>query len=171
MTDKKILEMPNKSDRVFSTKEDDYKAICFFDLVFSLNQCTNEKFGFHVPVVKEGDGLFYALCLEVNQVAYASTLDKSVSRMGDLISFFAVEFLDKRSSWESFYSDQMDLIYYEIFHRLKRKVNINKASMLDKFRKGDDNVRINSKLTKIERYEIQGQLGMVTISKKYEIAV
>ena len=115
----------HKIDHIFSTNEKDYKAICFFDVLFKLNSI-EERFGLHVPVVFEAEEkLYYALCIELNQVTYASALNNAIYRMSRLLCDFVDMSINKESRWEDFWikNGKMENIYMEIFHNLKEKYN------------------------------------------------
>ncbi len=165
-----LKDIPN--GRIFTTDKKRYKTICFFEIIFTLQGQSGKRveqvYGFHVPVVREDDGLFYALCIEANQVTYGSTTKNAIARMNDLISFFAQNSLNKEGSWEKFLSNQMDKIYLNIFHEVKLSISIENAKRLDGFIEHDspDSDIDHHVIHKIVS-QIRGTLGSATISQKY----
>ena len=156
-----------KNNLIFSQDENKYKAICFFDIVFYLSSTNiEENFGVHVPILQEDDGLFYALCIELNQVTYGSNCNDAVERMGYLLQDLANMSLKGEADWNLLWEKPMDKIYFNIFHDLKTKYSQDRAkSMTDYIHQNKDQVETVSFVTK--DYNIKSRIAEVKISQRY----
>ncbi len=152
---------------MFSLKQEDCKAICFFDVVFSVNGNPLEhSFGFHVPVILEADGLYYALCCEIDQIAYGSNIRNAVERMARVLSDFADYWLKGESDWEKFFEEPIDYAYLELFHRVKQKLNIRVAVRFNQYLKNSTD-NLDTVIEETKRYKIMSKLGEASISQRY----
>ena len=159
---------------MFSTSIKDYKALAYFEVSMDFKSPKgnfNENYGFHVPVVQEQDGNFYALCLELNQVAYSHKIERSIERMHEFLTDFVSEVFDSNNNWVGIY-DEMDEEYFNIFHKLKGEYNRRKAEKLTLYlqKSGDSEPGIIKNIEKKEIFTINTKLGKVDIEKKYQIS-
>ena len=160
-----------KSNVIFSTDLEKYTNICFFEISFNLtsNIHLNQTYGFHVPILQEEDGLYYALCIEANQVTYGSTTDNAIKRMNELLSLFVKDCLDGNGKWELFLAKPMSNIYLDIFHGLKIQHNKKMARQLDTFLSSDSkNQQIEYEIETVTTNKVKGTLGMATVSQRYD---
>ena len=163
--------MAKKEDkRIFSLKEDDCKAICFFDVSFLINgNPLSYSFGFHVPVILESDGLYYALCWEMDQVAYASRLENAVERMAKLLSDFSSDWLKGEGNWSILFENPMDVEYLNLFHRVKHKLNLKMASRLNSFLQNSE-TDVETIIEETKTYKVKSSIGIAEISQRYYVA-
>ncbi len=124
----------NNDELVFSIREEDCKAICFFDVSFHLGgDPPVYNFGFHVPVILEDDGLYYALCWELNQVTYGSRIENAVKRMENLLSDFSNDWMGGENDFSALLENPMNPAYLDLFHKVKHKLDAKAARNLGRF--------------------------------------
>ena len=160
------MKPSGSTKEIFSKDESLYKAICFFDIDFDF-QAFKESFGVHVPVVLEDDGLYYALCIELNQVTYGSTISNALDRMSSLLEDLVDMSITGESDWAVLWEKSMDQDYNHIFHNLKRKFNKDKAKKLSIYLKDRNSIEVKTFATKDIIHSIKSSLGEVKISQRY----
>ena len=165
----------NSKEPVFSINESDYKAICTFDIIFRLEKLKEEHskqtFSVHVPILYQ-DGLYYALCIELNQVEYGSSIDRAIRRMGELLQDFVDLSFKGESDWGSLWDQPMDSKYMEIFSKLQYQIEYNnnkkQAQLLNEYISGEPQIDSQTYLSHHETFEVKHELVKVIIKSHTE---
>ena len=171
-----VIKMEKKDNPIFSLDKKNYKALCFFRVYFvlrALDKPTRKaSFDFRVPVVKEEDGLFYALCIEGNEVTYGSNSQNAINRMGELLLDFAQMTLDSKTNtdkfdWAEFRNDKMSKKYLDIYNELYEEYDKIQAKKLVEYIQGSNNESIFREDGDPPK-NISGRIGDASVEKIYE---